>query len=121
MQQISLAEAELLLDKLLSERTPVRCIFKSSSGFDALTQGFVDSKTPGKGVVVSTSGPPIDVEKGFVRFRPFNDRSLAWYGEKRELPEEDRADVSESFGESALTFTFPEFNERLHIFFTIPL
>lgn len=118
MPRISQSETEELISKLLAERIPVRAHLKSSSGAEANISGFVDSKTSVGTVTVSSSGPPIKVEEGFLVFRPFDRPCEVWYGEKRELPEALKP-VADKLGQSALVFDFPSFDERLALFFTI--
>ncbi len=118
MSQISLPEAADLLSKLLSERVPLIGFFRSQAGAEIRISGKVDSCTRANGLVVSVSGPPIEVERGYIRVRPFDKECVFLYGEKRELPEQFR-DLADTYGESTLVLTFPAFKEALALFFTI--
>jgi hypothetical protein len=118
MPQISLRDADSLIDKLLTERIPLHAYFTSSSGAEARISGFVDSKNSDGTIVVSTSGLPLKADKGYLRFWVAGSETAIWYGEKRELPD-DLKPLADTFGESALTFDIREFNERALLFFTI--
>jgi hypothetical protein len=80
--------------------------------------GFIDSITRDNGLVISASGPPIEVERGYIRVRPFDEGCIFWYGEKRELPEQFR-DIAGIYGESVLGIVFPEFGEIFALLFTL--
>jgi hypothetical protein len=114
--QISPSDADDLLSKLLSERIPLVAFFRSPV-FEARIKGFVDSKTQKTGITISVSGPPIDVNKGYIVVRALERLCDCWYGEKRELPESFK-DLSDEFGESVLTIRFLESKETLALFFT---
>jgi hypothetical protein len=118
MPQISLKDADALLSKLLTERVPLHAHFRSPSGAEARISGFVDSKNSDGTILVSTSGPPLIAEKGYLRFWTAGGRTSIWYGEKRELPESLKH-LADKFGESALVFDITEFDERAVLFFTI--
>ena len=107
-----------LLLKLLPERIPLQAVLSGPVGTYASFFGFVDSVTNDEGVVISESGPPIDVSRGYLRFT-FNVGCTYWYGEIRELPDAIRASVSQTRGESALSFVRTETGERLTLFFTL--
>ena len=117
MSQVSQAEAADLLNKLLSEHVPVQAFFFSNTGTRISLFGFVDSVTRDNGVVVSVSGPPIDLARGYFNFLPFDNGCEFWYGEQRELPPESRP--IESRGESCLSFKLPNSGEQVALFFTI--
>lgn len=117
MPQISLSEADSLLSKLLSEHIPVVAHMGSNSGAEARIVGFIDSKTTEGVITVSTSGPPIDVDKGFLVFR-LREPCVISYGEKRESPESLKR-FADKVGESVLIFFLPDLNERLDLIFTI--
>lgn len=120
MSQISLPEAADLLEKLLSERIPLKALFAStSSGARMQISGFVDSAMRANGLIVSVSGPPIDVNRGWIHAFPFDRECEFWYGEKREFPEEVRLLLSDSIGESTLVMRFPQSGEVLALFFTV--
>ena len=118
LAQISISDAEGLLNKLLSERTAVHALLVSPSGARSRISGFLDSKTRENGLVVSTSGPPLDAERGYIVVRPFDRECSVWYGEKRELPP-DLQHLSDTYGESALVFGFTDFDEWFALFFTV--
>ena len=117
MSQVSQAEAVDMLSKLLSERTPVQAFFFSSTGTRISLFGFVDSFTRDSGVVVSVSGPPIDLARAYVNFLPFDNECEFWYGEQRELPPDSRP--LERRGESCLLFKLPHSSEQVGLFFTV--
>ena len=135
--RISLAEADALVGKLSSERIPVHTYFKSSSGSEARMLGFVEYRTPHgefflvsgdptarnlarDGLMVTTSGPSLVPGEANLSLRSFHSRCEIWYGDKRELPEEQKH-LAEEFVECALSlcFMFPDFNECLALFFSI--
>jgi hypothetical protein len=116
MAQVSLTETADLLKKLLDERIPLLAFLRSTRG-DCRLHGFVDSVTRKDGLVISVSGPPIDVERGYLRFQPFVEGCVFWYGEKRELPEQFRH-LSDEYGESVLLMGFGG-PEHLSLFFTL--
>jgi hypothetical protein len=114
---ISHREATDLLSKFLSEGTPLIAFFRTPFGAEARIPGLLDRLTPKDGVVISVSGPPMDVERGYICVPPFDERCDFWYGEKRELSEQFRrfGDVD---SESTLIITFPN-QEVLALFFTL--
>jgi hypothetical protein len=114
---MALSDAKDLLSKLLAEKIPVRVFAASSCGILADLTGFVDSITNEEGVIVSASGPPVDVSRGYVRFRPFDTPCAVTYGEQRELPPEVRDTLTRVSGQSCLLFTFAV--DWLGLFFTI--
>jgi hypothetical protein len=116
--QISLSEAEGIVSKLLLERTPVHALFLSPSGAQTRISGFIDSKTHENGLVISTSGPPLDAERGYLVVRPFDQECEISYGEKREFPKVAQH-LADKYGESALVMIFPKSGEWLGLFFTI--
>ena len=137
MGRISLAEANALVGKLSSERIRVQAYFKSSSGCETRILGFVVYQTPKHesfrifgdptardvvrdGLIVSTSGPSLVPGQAYLLLRPFQSRCEIWYGERPELPAEQKH-LADEFGESALSlcFTFLDFNECFALFFTI--
>jgi len=118
MSQIQQSDAIGLLSKLLSERIPLQVFFASPSGTQVSMSGFVDSMTRDNGLVISASGPPVDVARGYVNFFPFGRNCDFWYGDKREVPAESLPST-EARGDSALMFTLPASGERFVLFFTI--
>lgn len=117
MSQISQPETVDLLSKLLTERIPVRAFLVSQTGTRSTLSGFVDSVTRDDGLIVSRTGPPIDVSQGYIAFFPFDCDCEFWYGEVRELPAELRPTTA-TRGESALLFRIPS-GDRLSLFFTL--
>ena len=136
MARISLAEADALIGKLSSERIRVHAYFKSPSGSEARVFGFVEFKSAKNeffhalgdptarslihdGLMVSTSGPSLVPGQGSLSL-PFHPRCEIWYGEKRDLPEEQQH-LADKFGDSALflCFTFPDLDDCFALFFTI--
>jgi hypothetical protein len=118
MAEISMEVAEDLISKLLNERIPIHALLRTSSGAEARISGFVDSKTALNGLVVSTSGPPLVAEKGYLKARPFDNECVVWYGEKRELPK-NQQHFADAYGESVILIQFVQFNETLVLQFTI--
>lgn len=110
--------ADSLISKLLSDRIMVQAYFKSPSGAEARISGFVDSKTVKGGILISTSEPPLIPELGYLVSRPFDSACDIWYGEKRELPEEHK-NITDTYGESFLSFNFRAFNDWFALHFTI--
>lgn len=115
MSQISQPEAADLLSKLLLERIPLSAFFVSGSGTRVSIPGFVDSITLEEGLIISGSGPPIDVSRGYLSFPPFD--CDFWYGEKRELPEELQFLSSATPGDSVLVLRVLSSGEKLVLFF----
>jgi hypothetical protein len=118
MPQISLSDADALLSKLLAERVPLHAYFRSPSGAEARISGFVDSKNSDGTVVISSSGPPLVADKGYLRIWIAGARTSIWYGEKRELPD-NLTPLADKFGDSVLVFEISEFNEKAALFFTV--
>jgi hypothetical protein len=119
VSQISGPEADDLLSKLFSERISLLAFFVTASGVRVNMRGFVDSKTSENGLVISESGSPIDVERGFISVRPFDRPCEFWYGEKRELSDEYLRVFADANGESALEMRFPDSDERFFLLFTL--
>ena len=119
MPEMSLRDANALLDKLIAERVPLHVHFRSPSGTEALVSGFVNSKASDGTVVVSTSEQPLVSDKGYLRFWVAGVDTSIWYGGKRELPV-DMPHLADKFGESVLVFEISEFDEWVAFFFTIP-
>lgn len=118
MSQISLLEAQDLIHKLLTERIPLRTFFVSPrTGTEIAIPGFVDSLVKGK-LAISVSGPPLDNSKGWMRIPMAERDCAAWYGDKREFPEELRF-AAETEGDSVLRFDFPDTGDILTLFFTV--
>jgi hypothetical protein len=119
MAQISPLEADSLLSKLLTERIPLKAFFKAPF-VEVQIPGFIDGKTAEDGVLISESGPPIDVRHGFLRVSGFERRCDFWYGEQREVSEEVRKIASaRDVGESVLVIRFLDTDEVLALYFTI--
>jgi len=118
MSQISLSVMDDLVSKLLSERIPVLAFLSTSSGIRVRMPGFVDSKTNSDGIIVSVSGPPIDVERGFLNVPPIREECDFWYGEQRELPKSLRY-FGDLFGESGLVIRFLDSKDTFALFFTL--
>ena len=79
--------------------------------------GFADSMTAQNGLVISISGPPIDVTRGYFCVRSF-DRCDFSYGEKREiLPDLD--DLEANNRESVLIIRFLDSGDLLVLVFTL--
>jgi hypothetical protein len=108
-----------ILSKLLSERTPLRAVFKSPSGMHFRIPVFVHSVTNAKGLIFSISGPPLDAHLGLINIRHFDPECTFWYGETRELPEEIRQEISGPDIESVLVVRFRDPEEVFTLFFTI--
>jgi hypothetical protein len=102
-----------LLSKLLLERIPLSAFFVSGSGTRVSIPGFVDSR---EGLIISGSGPPIDISRGYLSFPPFD--CYFWYGEKRELPDELQFLSSATPGDSVLVLRVLSSGEKLVLFFT---
>jgi len=119
MRHISLADADLLISKLLTERIPVAGRFTSSSGAEARIKGFIDSKNTDGTIVVSTSGPPLKTDQGYFRFWITGYQTLIWYGETREIDNEEQRRDAEKLGKSILIIEIAEFAEKAHLIFTI--
>ena len=117
MSQISIAEADSLISKLISESIGVHALLSSAVG-EARISGFVERKTRQDGIVISSSGAPTIVERGYISVRPFDRRCEVWYGEKREIPPHLQH-ISDAYGESVLILGFPDSKEWLAIFFTL--
>lgn len=119
MSQISLEEGEDLLSKLLSERIRLSIVFQTPSGTRTILSGFLDSKTLANGLIFLASSPAIDVLRGFLKVPTSGGDCVFMYGEKREVPEEIRKNLSDSDGDSVLIVQFPDFGETLFLFFTL--
>jgi hypothetical protein len=114
MSQISLEDADLILDKLISERVPLVAFLSTPSGLYAKLSGFLDSKTDEVGLVISVARPP---SAGVAYFEVPAAKCEFLYGEVREFPELQK-DFADKYGESALIVRFPRTGELLRLFFT---
>jgi hypothetical protein len=119
MSQILQAETADLLSKLMSERIPVQAFLFSKAGTRVSFFGFVDSITRDNGVLISASGAPIDLSRGYFNFLPFDRGCEFSYGETRELPEELQLSLKDTRGKSCLMFFFPKLGDRFALFFTV--
>jgi hypothetical protein len=117
MSQISLSDACDILKKLLDEKIPLVAFLRTSRSSEVKLPGFVDSMTRAEGLAISTSGPPIDAKRGFLRFLAFEEGVVFWYGEKRELPEQYKY-LADEHGESVLIIGLGA-ADNLSLFFTV--
>ncbi len=117
MNEISLDEVGLLVDKLMRESVPVVAFFASKDGVQVKLRGFVDSVTAEVGLVVAAkqgSAPGyLSVPVG----NPVGSGCKFSYGDKRELPEQKRDEWAEKLGEAVLTVLRSD-SSRLYLFFT---
>ena len=119
MSQILLREASDLLEKLFSERIPLRAVFASPSRALISLPGFVSSATRETGLLIAGSGPPFDLSKGYIRVWPFDLECEFEYGDKREFPEEAGLFPDPAEGDSGLLIRFLDSEERLALLFTL--
>ena len=103
---ISARDTADLLSKLVSERIPVRAVLRFPCGTRVTFSGFADSLTE-FGLVLSLTRPP---SAGAAAISiPFFDREGEFlYGDKRELPEEEREELAAKYGDSVLTLDFAD-------------
>jgi len=117
MAQISPLEASDLISKLLSEHIPLVAFYRTDS-VEIKMRGFIDSATQAEGITVSVSGPPIDIERGYLSVKQIDRLNECWYGEKRSLPESWNI-LGDEYGESILAIRFPTSGETFSLFFKI--
>jgi hypothetical protein len=117
---ISLTEASLLLDKLVTEPIAVVAFFVSVDGSKTVLRGFVDSITLEDGILISaTRGKPNESSTLAVGLPgdPLGADCTFVYGDKRELDESRREELSAKYGDAALSILFPS-GSRLNLLFT---
>jgi hypothetical protein len=104
---ISAEDAGILLLKLFDERILVRAVLLFPCGTRVTFSGFVDSITEEVGLVLSLTRPPSD---GAATISiPFFDRECEFlYGDKRELPEDEREELADKYGDSVLSLDFAD-------------
>lgn len=71
-------------------------------------------------LIVSTPGSSLVPGQSYLSLKPFHSGCEIWYGEPRDLPEEQKH-LADEFGDFPLSlcFTFPEFDECFALFFAI--
>jgi hypothetical protein len=108
---ISIGEADLILEKLYSESVPVVAYYVRD-GVKAMRHGVVTGVSSEVGLVVA--------DKESVPLYDYLAISVPvgctfWYGDKRELPDETRAETVEILGDAVLTVECPDGGQlRLH-------
>lgn len=118
-QVLSLPEASDLLKKLFDERVPISAFLISPSRLRVRLHGYIVGATENAGLFIGDRRLP-DLSLNWVNVFPFKPGCCSFvYGEKREIPEDVRANLTTETGESALTLHFPFTNEILTLFFTI--
>jgi len=101
---ISWDEAGLLINKLMKESIPVLAFLASADGAHSKLLGFVDSATLDTGLVISTKqGSPST--SSFLRVPVSGGEFL--FGDKRELDESVREELSAKYGEAVLMLRLP--------------
>jgi hypothetical protein len=113
---ISPDDAAGLLDKLLSEQLPIRALFLSSTGFRCRINGRVDSVTPESGLVISVARPP-STGNAFLSVSLNRDCEFR-FGDTRDLPEDERDEMGEKYGDTILAIRFLDTEDFLFMTFT---
>ena len=119
MGQISLPEVDGLLKKFFEEQTPLIAFFFSPSGARVKLPSFVAGATREAGLFLTPFGRSNTEANAYINVRPFDRECEFWYGEVREMPEEERARFAETYGESVLLFRFLESGEAFALYFTV--
>jgi hypothetical protein len=118
VSQISLLEADDLLQKLFAERKPLATFFITPSGARVRLNGFLTGASRDTGIFIS-SRPLPDGGGDWINVSPFREGECTFsYGEQREIAE-DLRDTNSDLGESALMIIFLRTGERFAIFFTL--
>ncbi len=115
--RISNQEAIDLVSKLFTERIDVCASFFSPSGALTILRGKVDSITKLRGIVVSVDRPPSPT--GWVSVLTFERNFVCSYGDKREFKGPGTEQFVERFGDSLLSFFFPDSGEVFCLTFTL--
>ncbi len=101
---ISIGEADLLLEKLYSEAVPVVAYYVRD-GVKVMRHGVVTGLSPEAGLTVADkdSGPVMYDYLAVSLGSPMGTGCTFWYGDKRELSDENRAEIVETLGAAVLT------------------
>jgi hypothetical protein len=115
--QISLAEANDLLQKLFAERKSLATFFITPSGARVRLNGFLTGA--GDTGIFITSHPLPDGGGDWINVSPFREGECAFsYGEAREVADKFR-DLLADLGGSALIIHFLRTGEHFSIFFDV--
>jgi hypothetical protein len=100
--ELSIGEADLILEKLYSEAIPVVAYYRRD-GVKVMRHGIVTGVSPELGAVIADkeSIPLYDYLAVWLG-SPTGTSCTFWYGDVRELPDEEKAETLEKLGESAL-------------------
>jgi hypothetical protein len=104
---ISPEDAHLLLNKLISEKTPVHALLTFPSGARVNFSGFVIRMLPSTGLVLSVALPP--ARGGTTIAVPIFERNCEFgYVDSRVLPAEGREELVANYGDTVLSCTFTD-------------
>jgi hypothetical protein len=116
--EISIGEADLLLEKLYSEAVPVVAYYVHD-GMKVMRHGVVTGLSPEVGLTVADKETvPLYDYLAVSLGSPTGASCTFWYGDKRELPEETRADTVEKLGDAVLAIDCPD-GGRLRLYFSL--
>lgn len=117
--KISRDDAALLLNKLLTESTPVVAWCKSGDGPSVVLRGFVDSITFDGLVISSVKGKPGTSSHLTVPLpgTPLGSECTFLFGDKREIEESTREELASKYGDAALVVLLPS-GATLNLLFT---
>jgi hypothetical protein len=116
---ISIGEADLLLEKLYSEAIPlVACYVRE--GVKVMRHGVVTGLSPEVGLTVADkdSGPVMHDYLAVSLGSPTGTGCRFWYADKRELSDENRAEIVENLGAAVLTIECAD-GGRLQLYFSL--
>lgn len=116
--KISIAEADLLLGKLYSESVPVVAYY-AREGVKVMRHGIITGVSPEAGLVVADKeSVPLYDYLAVSLGSPTGTNCTFWYGDERELPEGDRAEVVEKLGDAVLLIQCSD-GGRLRLYFSL--
>lgn len=121
--KISIAEADLLLGKLHSESVPVVAYY-ARDGVKVMRRGVITGVSPEDGLVVADKesankeGVPLYDYLAVSLGSPPGANCTFWYGDERELPDDDRAEVVEKLGDAVLLIQCSD-GGRLRLYFSL--
>ena len=116
--EISIREADLILEKLYSEAIPVVAYYVCDR-VKVMRRGIVTGVSSEVGLVVAEKESVTQDDYLAVRLgSPAGASCRFWYGDVRELPDETRSETVEHLGESVLLIRCPD-GGRLRLYFSL--
>jgi len=116
--EISVGEADLILEKLYSEAVPVVAYYVRD-GVKVMRHGVVTGVSPEVGLTVADEeSVPLYDYLAVSLGAPLGAGCTFWYGDKRELSDENRAEMAEKLGDAALLIQCPD-GGHLRLYFSL--